>query len=112
MPTTVGILTFMNRINFTLSAVEHENKFYHPRGQVCSMCGPIKYWFMFSDQQVANVEFRENEFQRDRETKSAFYYGNKDGEIDQVDSSDAKTTNKNAVLQQVSRRECLTNELI
>ena len=62
-----------------------------------------RIWFMLFDQQVANVEFRENEFQRDRETKSAFYYGNKDGEVDHVDSSDAKTKNKNAVLQQVSR---------
>ena len=68
---------------------------------ICSIYDPITYWFMLSDQQVANVEFRENEFHQDRETKSAFYYGNKDGENDHVDSSDAKTINKNAVLQQV-----------
>ena len=30
MPTTVGILTFMTRINFVLSWVEHE-KFYNLR---------------------------------------------------------------------------------
>ena len=29
MPTIVGILTFMSRINFVLSWVEHENKFYN-----------------------------------------------------------------------------------
>ena len=27
MPTTVGILTFMSRINFVLSCVEHEKSF-------------------------------------------------------------------------------------
>ena len=29
MPTIVGILTFMSRINFTLSRVEHEKRFYN-----------------------------------------------------------------------------------
>ena len=29
MPTIVGILTFMSRINFVPSCVEHEKKFYN-----------------------------------------------------------------------------------
>ena len=33
MPTIIGILTFMSRINFVLSWVEHEF-FYNLRGQV------------------------------------------------------------------------------
>ena len=31
MPTIIGILTFMSRINFKLSLVEHEKKFYNLR---------------------------------------------------------------------------------
>ena len=31
MPTIVGILTFMSRINFILSLLEHEKRVYNPR---------------------------------------------------------------------------------
>ena len=40
MPTIVGILTFMSKINFVLSCVEYEKKFYNLLGQfsVNSIC--------------------------------------------------------------------------
>ena len=41
MPTIVGILTFMSRINFMISRVEHEKKFYSLRP------GPKVLWFYF-----------------------------------------------------------------
>ena len=34
MPMIVGILTFMSMINFVLSQVEHEKKFYNHRARV------------------------------------------------------------------------------
>ena len=35
MPTIVGILVFMSRINFVLSSVEHENSFITSRHVAC-----------------------------------------------------------------------------
>ena len=36
MPTIVGILTFMNRMNFVLSCVEHGKSFITSRPLICS----------------------------------------------------------------------------
>ena len=40
MPTIVGILTFMSRINFMLSRVEHENSFITLGPGLMSILGP------------------------------------------------------------------------
>ena len=46
MPTIVGILTFMSRINFMLSWDEHERKFYN-----------IKAWYIFWFQVLMIMDF-------------------------------------------------------
>ena len=50
MPTIVGILTFMSRINFVLSQVEHEKSFVISGPE--SIVLPVMYWHVDSVQDI------------------------------------------------------------